>query len=229
MRNQAGFTLLEMMISVALFAGGAVYVYSTFAGVTQASRSSTVQIDLGSQNKLAMTRLFSELQASSLLEQDTDGQDSTDPEAVLLIEDDPNAPKPATKAKIVSRTSGGGTVDEDGTWTLGEGREQARERTIDSSKRLRFRKVVGYQFNQSSGTIVPEWSNWITYQLNDRNQLVRVVDGRPDRVVANKIDAFDVEAKVDGTIVVTVISGRRDPSGRGWRRYANAVTIHPKN
>ena len=82
---------------------------------------------------------------------------------------------------------------------------------------------------QSSGSIVPEWSNWITYQLNDNNQLVRIVPGRPVRVIANKIDAFDVEPKPDGTVVVTVITARLDPNGHGWRRYANAVTIHPKN
>lgn len=229
MRRIRGFTLLEMMVSVALFAGGAVYVYSTISGVTHSSKSSTIQLDLGSQNKLAMTRLFSELQASSLLEQDTDGADATEPEAVFVIEEDAAAPKPSTKAKVVSRGSGGADVDGEGNWKLGAGKEQAREREITSSKRLRFRKVVGYQFSASSGAIVPEWSNWITYQLNDQNQLVRLVDGRPPRPVANRVDAFDVEAKVDGTVLVTVVTARQDPNNGSWRRYANAVTIHPKN
>jgi prepilin-type N-terminal cleavage/methylation domain-containing protein len=230
-RRFAGFTLLEMMISMALFTAGAVYVYATFSGVTTSSRSATVQIDLGSENKKAMTRLFAELQASSLTPQDTDGIDATEPEPVLVIEDDTGAPAPTTKAKLVNRGAvGGGVQGSAGTgYELGHSKEQARERVITSSKRLRFRKVVGYMFNQSSGTIVPEWSGWVTYSVNDRNQLVRTVPGRPTRVVANHVDAFDVDAKVDGTIVVTMITARRNPTGAGWKRYANAVTIHPKN
>jgi prepilin-type N-terminal cleavage/methylation domain-containing protein len=230
MRKNAGFTLIEMIISVALFVAGSVYVYATFSGVTTSSRTATTQIDLGSQNKRAMTRLFAELQASSLTPQDTDGVDATEPEAVLVIEADSTAPEPVTKARLVTRTALGGAVQEssDG-FKLGASREQARERVITQSKRLRFRKVIGYLFNQSAGSIVPEWSNWITYQVNARRQLVRIVPGRQPRVVANHVDAFDVEAKVDGTVVVTMITGKRNPAGPGWRRYANSVTIHPKN
>ena len=65
MRTNRGFTLLEMTVATALFAAGSLFVYSTFAGVTKSSRSATVRIDLGSQNKRALTRLYNELQASS--------------------------------------------------------------------------------------------------------------------------------------------------------------------
>jgi len=230
MRRQAGFTLLEMMISVGLFVAGALFVYSTFAGVTQSSQSATVQIDLGSQNKKSLTRLFSEMQASSLTPQDTDGLDSTEPEAVLVVEDDLEAPRPNTKAIIVNRPDVGTAVVQKGEeYTLGSGRMQARERDILTSKRVRFRKVIGYRFNATSGSISPEWSKWIQYSINQRNQLMRQVDGGTARVVANNVDALDVEGRNDGTVLVTLITAKRNPTGAGWRRYANSITIHPKN
>ena len=230
MRKHAGFTLLEMMVSMAIFAAGAIYIYATFSGVTSSSKNATVEIDLGSENKRAMTRLFAELQATSMNAQDTDGLDATDPEPVVLITDDLGAPLPESKVNVVTRPSvGGGTQDATGTFDLGEGRQQARERTITRSKQLRFRKVIGYQFNATSGTIGPEWSRWVTVRMNARRQLIRVVDGGPARVIANRVDAFDVEAKPDGTLLVTIITARRDPAGGRARRYANAVTIHPKN
>ena len=55
MYRSKGFTLVEMLVSSALFLSGAVYIYATLAGVTQNGQSTTVQIDLGSQNKKAMT------------------------------------------------------------------------------------------------------------------------------------------------------------------------------
>jgi prepilin-type N-terminal cleavage/methylation domain-containing protein len=229
MRRNSGFTLLEMMISMGLFVAGALFVYSTFAGVTQSSASATVQIDLGSQNKKSLTRLFSELQASSLTPQDTDGLDSTEPEAVLVIEDDNAAPLPQTKAIIVNRRAVGTATQVNGEWEVGGGRMQARERDITISKRLRFRKVIGYQFNPTAGSITPEWSRWITYELNPRNQLVRRLENGPTRIVANNVDALDAQARVDGTVLVTLITAKRRPDGRGIRRYANAITIHPKN
>jgi len=229
MRSNAGFTILEMAMATVLFAAGAVYVYSTFAGVTQSSQSATISIDLGSQNKRSLTRLFSELQATSLTPQDTDGLDNTEPEAVFVVEDDDTAPAPHTKAKVVTRMSGSPDKDADGNWKLGASKEQARERTIAKSTRIRFRKVVGYQFNATSGSIGPEWSDWITFRLNANNQLVRTTSGGRTRVVAHHVDAFDVDARNDGTLLVTLVTAKRDPSGRGWRRYANAITIHPKN
>ena len=66
MRRSGGFTLVEMMVSTGLFIAGALFVYSTFSGVTKSSRSVTVDVDLGSYNKQALTRIFSEMQASSL-------------------------------------------------------------------------------------------------------------------------------------------------------------------
>jgi prepilin-type N-terminal cleavage/methylation domain-containing protein len=230
MRKSGGFTLLEMTISAALFAAGAVYVYATFSGVTRSSRTATVQMDLGSQNKRALTRLFTELQASSLREQDTDGLDSTEAEAVLVIQDDLQAPLPSTKARLVTRAAlSAAETGEDGAWELGASREQARERTITRSKLLRFRKVMGYQFSADVGAIVPRWSEWVTYRVDGNRQLVRALGARPSRVVATRVDAFDVEAKPDGTVVVTTVTARRDPLGDGFRRYANSVTVHPKN
>jgi prepilin-type N-terminal cleavage/methylation domain-containing protein len=229
MRRNAGFTLIEMTVAAGLFAAGAVYIYGTFAGVTRSSRTATVQIDLGSQNKRALTRFFGELQASSLTPQDTDGLDATEPEAVLTITDDDDAPVPNTKAIIVNRPTVGTVTQLDGTWSLGEGKMQARERSILKSKIVRFRKVIGYQFNAGAGTIVPEWSNWITYRVNAQNQLMRQVDGGATRIIANRVDALDVEARIDGTVLVTLITARRNPTGPGWKRYANSITIHPKN
>jgi NADH:ubiquinone oxidoreductase subunit len=149
---------------------------------------------------------------------------------VLVIEDDPSAPAPSTKARLVTRGAVGQTkVGEDGALDLGAAREQARERTIAGSKTLRFRKVVGYQFVEEAGTIAPRWSEWITYRVDANRQLTRASGTGQPAVVAHRVDAFDVEAKPDGTVVVTVITARRDPSGPGWKRYANAVTVHPKN
>lgn len=229
MRRKGGFTLIEMMISMALFAAGAVFVYSTFAGVTKSTRSATVDIDLGSSNKQALTRLFSEMQASSLTAQDTDGLDSTEPEPVLVISDDTAAPKPHTKAVLVNRRAVGSATDVNGEWQVGGGRMQAREMAITTSKEVRFRKVIGYQFNPTAGSITPEWSKWLTYGVNDRSQLVRSVEGGPSRIIAQNVDAFDVQARIDGTLLVTLITAKRDPSHPGWRRYANSITIHPKN
>lgn len=229
MRRNAGFTMVEMIVATALFAAGSLYVYSTFAGVTQSSRSATVQIDLGSQNKRALTRIYNELQATSLTPQDTDGIDSTEPEAVFEILDDVGAPAPRTEAKLVNRIGETATQDADGEWSLGGAKEQARERVISQSKRIRFRKVVGYQFNASAGSIVPEWSGWIYYAVNDQYQLVRTVEGNQPKVVAHDVDALDAVAAGDGTIVLVMITAKRNPTGPGWKRYANAVTINPKN
>jgi len=229
MRRNAGFTLIEMTVAAGLFAAGAIYIYGTFASVTRSSRTATVQIDLGSQNKRALTRFFGELQASSLTPQDTDGLDATEPEPVLTILDDDAAPAPNTKAIIVNRSAVGTVTQTGGTWELGEGKMQARERSIAMSKIIRFRKVIGYQFNAGAGTIVPEWSSWITYRVNTQNQLMRQVDGGATRVIANRVDALDVEARIDGTVLVTLITARRNPTGAGWKRYANSITIHPKN
>lgn len=225
-----GFTLIEMVISVTIFAAGAVYIYATFSGVTRSTRTATVEIDLGSQNKKALSRLFNELQATSLTPQDTDGLDSTEPVAVCVIEDDNAAPLPSTAAKLVNRgTVQTPTANTDGSVTIGHTREQGRERTITQSKRIRFRKVVGYLFSQTAGTIMPEWSDWITYSVNQNRQLIRQRPGRQPRVVSNRVDALDAEVRPDGTILLTIISARKSPDGRGWKRYANAVTVHPKN
>jgi prepilin-type N-terminal cleavage/methylation domain-containing protein len=229
MRRNGGFTLIEMMVSTGLFVAGALFVYSTFSGVTKSSRSVTVDVDLGSYNKQALTRIFSEMQASSLTAQDTDGLDSTEPEPVLVIEDDAAAPAPQTKAVIVNRRAVGSAQEVNGAWEVGGSRLQAREMSITVSKRIRFRKVIGYQFNPSAGSITPEWSKWITYAVSDRGQLVRSLEGGPTRIIAQNVDAFDVQARVDNTLLVTLITAKRDPSNPGWRRYANSITIHPKN
>jgi hypothetical protein len=94
---------------------------------------------------------------------------------------------------------------------------------------LRVRHGRGYQFNAGAGTIVPEWSSWITYRVNAQNQLIRNVEGGATRVIANRVDALDVQARIDGTVLVTLITARRNPTGPGWKRYANSITIHPKN
>jgi prepilin-type N-terminal cleavage/methylation domain-containing protein len=229
MRRSAGFTLVEMIIATTIFAAGSLYIYATFSGVTRSSRSATLEIDLGSENKRALTRMYNELQATSLTGQDTDGLDSTDPEAVFLIEDDLSAPPPVSAATTVVRTTTTSVTETDGTLELGESQDQARERVITRSVRIRFRKVVGYRFNESAGTIVPEWSDWVTYAVNPQRQLVRTVPGRRPIVISNRVDALDAMARADGTVIVTLVSARPDPNGAGFRRYANAVTIHPKN
>jgi prepilin-type N-terminal cleavage/methylation domain-containing protein len=229
-RNTHGFTLIEMMIAMAIFATGSIYVYSTFAGVTRSSQSITIGIDLGSQNKRCLTRLFNELQATSLLPQDTDGLDATDPVAVFLVEEDNAAPVPKTTSLLVNRTTAFVKFDKDGTTLLAGGsKEQAREKTITKSKRIRFRKVIGYKFNALAGTILPDWSGWVSYFVDDKNHLMRQVEGKRARTIAGRVDALEAEVRPDGTILVTIISARLSPDGHGWKRYANSVTIHPKN
>jgi hypothetical protein len=214
-----------MVIAVTIFAAGSLYIYATFSGVTRSSRTATLEIDLGSQNKRALTKIFNELQATSLTAQDTDGLDSTEPEAVCVIEDDTGAPAPASIALLVNRVDSTYVeTNSEGDKLLGDSTEQARERVITQNRRVRYRKVVGYQFNAGAGTIMPEWSNWITLR-----ELVREVPGRQPRVISNRVDAFHAEARPDGTIRVTLVSARRDPVTSNWRRYANAVIIHPKN
>lgn len=223
-----GFTMVEMVVATAVFVAGAIYVYSTFAGVTMSTASATVEVDLNSQNKRALTALYTELQASSLASHDVDGSGADVP--VLVVESDTAAPESLTRPRLVTRLLK--TPEQDGaTWTLGESKEQAREKTILRNSRLRFRKVVGYRFNASAGTIEPEWSQEVVYEVNARRQLVRRVvgSGAPPRVVAHYVDAFDVESKSDDTVVVTLVSARPAPDGKGFRRYANAVTVHPKN
>ncbi len=226
MRRNAGFTLLEMSIATTLFAVGAIYIYSTFTSVTVSTANATVEIDLSSQNKKGMTRLFNELQASSLSTHDID--DSGVEQPVLSVEADNVAPPPSTKALVVVRTFSAPGQDSKG-WLLGESKEQAREKTITTQSRLSFRKVIGYRFNEAAGTILPEWSPEVVYRVNNRRQLQRTVTGRPPTVVASYVDAFDVDASVDGTIVITLITAKRRPSGGGWSRYANSITVHPKN
>jgi prepilin-type N-terminal cleavage/methylation domain-containing protein len=225
MRN-LGFTLIEMAISTAIFVAGAVYVYGTFAGVTASTATSTVQIDLSSQNKGALTRLYTELQATSLSSHDLDGTGVEQP--VFLVSGDTGSPAPETKPRLVLRTTAN-PDQADATWQLGEGKQQAREKAILQNSRLRFRKVIGYRFNAGAGTIEPEWSAEITYEVNALHQLVRRVSGAGPKVVANRVDAFTVEPKPDGTVVVTLVTARRSPTGDGFRRYCNAVTVHPKN
>jgi prepilin-type N-terminal cleavage/methylation domain-containing protein len=230
MRRNAGFTLVEMVIAVTIFAAGSLYIYATFTGVTRSSRTATLEIDLGSQNKRALTKIFNELQATSLTAQDTDGLDSTEPEAVCVIEDDTAAPAPLSIARLVNRVDTTYVqTTSDGEKLLGDGTEQARERVVTQNRRVRYRKVIGYQFNAGAGTIMPEWSNWVTLRVNNQRQLVREVPGRQPRVISNRVDAFHAEARPDGTIRVTLVSARRDPVTSNWRRYANAVIIHPKN
>jgi len=231
MNNRSrGFTLLEMMIAMTIFSAGAVYIYATFSGVTRSSRTATIEIDLGSQNKRALSRMFNELQATSLTPQDTDGLDSTEPVAVCVLEADNAAPAPKTNSKLVDRSGvvSPGTTKE-GDLKVGGTRTQARERIITMSKKIRFRKVVGYMFSETAGTIMPEWSNWVTYSINDKRQLVRQAEGKQGRIVSNRVDALDAEIRADGTILLTLISATRNPVGPGWRRYANSVTVHPKN
>ena len=218
MNNRSrGFTLLEMAIAVTIFAAGAVYIYATFSSVTRSSRTATVEIDLGSQNKRALSRMFNELQATSLTPQDTDGLDSTEPVAVCVVEDDNAAPSPVTQAKLVDRGSKVAAQQQvDGSVKVGAQRQQARERIISKSKKVRFRKVVGYMFSATAGTIMPEWSNWITYSINDRRQLIRQPEGKQPRVVSNRVDALDAEFRSDGTILLTLISATRNPTGPGW-------------
>jgi hypothetical protein len=115
------------------------------------------------------------------------------------------------------------------TWALGKTQTQARERAISASQMLRFRKVIGYQFNAAKGTIIPEWSNEVTYRVNARKQLVRAVAGGPARVVAQYVDALDAQVTADGTVILTIITARPLGDGKGWKRYANSVTVRPKN
>jgi len=65
--------------------------------------------------------------------------------------------------------------------------------------------------------------------VNGSRQLERRSGARAPQVVASHVDAFRVEVKADGTLVITLVSARPAADGRGWRRYANAVTVHPKN
>lgn len=220
--------MVEMVIATAMFAAGSLYIYSTFTGVTRSTQNATVSIDLGSQNKKALTKIYNELQATSVIEQDTDGVDSTPPETVFAITADDTAPRPFTAAKLVSRGTFSATQSGE-TVNVGGNKVQAREIVVATQSRLRFRKVIGYQFNAGAGSILPEWSNWVTYRVDNQRRLIREVPGRPTRTVANRVDVFNVQEQSDGTVVVSLVTGRRNPDGRGVKRYANAVTIHPKN
>lgn len=228
MRRDGGFTLLEMVVATAIFLMGAVFIYSTFSGVTTTTAAVTMEVDLNSQNKKALTAAYMELQATSLSNHDIN-EDGTE-EAVFVVEAGVG-PTPLTKPRLVSRTVGTPSQAGGVQWKLGEGKEQAREKTIVANSRIRFRKVVGYRFNAAAGSIEPEWSSEIVYEVNAGRQLVRRIEGGggPPKVVAHYVDAFDVETKVDGTVVVTLVSARKSPDGHGFRRYANAVTVHPKN
>jgi len=239
MRTNRGFTLLEMTIATALFAAGSLFVYSTFAGVTKSSRSATVRIDLGSQNKRALTRLYNELQASSVLPQKADNLDAgtllpteINPDGsvnVMLVAQDDASPLPHTVATIVDRTKEAmASLDVNVATDVGATTVKAREKTLPRSSILTFRKVIGYAF--TAGEIGPEWSARIIYRVNARRQLTRQVGTRPVRVVAHNVDVFHVDnSNPDGTLVITLVTAKPDPTGDGWRRYANNLTIHPKN
>jgi len=228
-RGSGGFTLVEAIISTTLFAAAGLYVFSTFAGVTASSQTVTTEIDLSSQSKRVLSQVFGELQATSLAAQDTDGVDSTDPVPVFTAEDDTAAPLPHTAARLLVRTLGGTVAQEGENWALGKTQMQAREKVIARNKRIRFRKVVGYQFQATKGTIVPEWSNEITYSVDRERRLVRSVAGGPTKIVGHHVDALDAEVKPDGTVVLTLVCARPMADGSGWKRYANAVTVQPKN
>ena len=146
----------------------------------------------------------------------------------VRIEDD-TSPTPATPAKVVTRTFTAPVQDGEGNWGLGEAKVQAREKTIARNSQISFRKVVGYRFNAGAGSILPEWSPLITYRVDAQRKLQRSVDGGRTRTVAAYVDAFDVETRVDGTVVIPLITAKRRPAGGGWQRYANSTTIHPKN
>ena len=223
-----GFTLIEIMVAITIFASGSVYFFSTFAQVTRSSQTTGVSMDLGAQNKKALTRLYNELQATSGVEHDTDGADATPPEAVFTVTSDAGAPRPSTAARPGVRV-GGVPVEKEGVLQLGAGKEQAREKSITLQSRLRFRKVVGYMFKQSSGSILPEWSGWITYRVDGRRRLIRESASGKSSIVARRVDAFDVASRPDGTVVVTIVTARPNPDGSGMRRYANSVSVFPKN
>lgn len=223
-----GFTLLEMVIAVTILSTGMVYVFSTFADTTTATQSAALGADLGGQNKKALTRLFNELQGTSTVLQDTDGLDGTAPESVFSAAPDATAPRPFSAPRSVTRTSGDpDTVD--GTLQLGAGEQRAREKTIPTQTLLRFRKVKGYVFKAATGAVVPEWTNWVTYRVGPRRRLLRTTQDGQSRVVALNVDAFDVSTLADGSLVVTLVTARRNPGSKRLIRYANSVSIVPKN
>jgi len=39
----------------------------------------------------------------------------------------------------------------------------------------------------------------------------------------------DLTISPDGTVIVTLVNAKRNPNAPGFIRYANAVTVHPKN
>ena len=225
-RGGAGFTLIEMAVASAMFAAGALYIYSTFAGITRSSQSATIALDLNSENKRALTTLYNEVQASSLAPHDID--DSGTEVAVFTVDVDAAAPLPRTQALNVDR-SGATVSGVTNDFTLGEAKQQARERTIGASNRLRLRKVIGFRFQAAGGTISPEWSAEVTFFVNQRRQLVRSLPGRPPRIMSNYVDAFEIQTRPDGTVIITLISAKRNPNAAGFIRYANAVTVQPKN
>ena len=225
-RGGAGFTLIEMAVASAMFAAGALYIYSTFAGITRSSQSATIALDLNSENKRALTTLYNEVQASSLAPHDID--DSGTEVAVFTVDVDAAAPLPRTQALNVDR-SGATVSGVTNDFTLGEAKQQARERTIGTSSRLRLRKVIGFRFQVAGGTISPEWSQEVTFFVNQRRQLVRSLPGRSPRIISNYVDAFEVQIRADGTVIITLINAKRNPNAAGFIRYANAVTVQPKN
>jgi len=238
MKKTAGFSLVEMVIATALFAAGSLLVYTSFTGVTRSSRAASVRIDLGAENKRALTRIYNELQASSSTAQKIENLPvaAFEPEEVnpdgtvntLMSGDDAESPPPVTVARIVDRSGATtATLDVD-TWDVGAGQTQARERVMPRSSWLRFRKVTGYFFN--GGEISPEWSTRVQYRVNNERKLVRSVAGGRERVVANDVDVFHVDqTNPDGTVLVTLVTAKPDPNGDGWRRYANTLTVNPKN
>lgn len=238
MRKQAGFSLVEMVIATALFAVGSLFIYTTFTSVTRSSASATVRIDLGAENKRALTRVYDELQASSSVPQKIENlpiaafeDEEINPDGTintLMSGDDLESPLPVTVARIVDRSTASVATLEADTWSVGESKTQARERVLPRSSWLRFRKVTGYFFN--GGDISPSWSPRVQYRVNDRRQLVRRVAAGRERVVANDVDVFHVDqTNPDGTVVITLVTAKPDPNGEGWRRYANTLTVHPKN
>lgn len=225
-RGGAGFTLIEMAVASAMFAAGALYIYATFAGITRSSQSATIALDLNSENKRALTALYNEIQASSLATHDIN--DSGTEVAVFTVDVDAAAPLPRSQSLNVDR-SGATIQGVTNDFTLGEAKEQARERNIGTNSRLRMRKVIGFRFQVAGGTISPEWSQEVTFRVNQLRQLVRSIPGRPPRIISNHVDAFEVRPRPDGTVIVTLVNAKRNPNAPGFIRYANAVTVHPKN
>lgn len=97
---------------------------------------------------------------------------------------------------------------------------------IATNSELTFQKVSGYTVG-ADGAPVVTWSTPITFRV-ENGKLVRVQDGQT-RVVAPFTVGFRAALTDAGTVVVTIISQKRNNTNGAITFQANQIEVSPKN